>query len=90
MGALETLGEHRENGTLIRLTWNGEAEIRKSRAILAELGWKLATAGDSYTIEPGDRPKDGARQWALAASARMNWRCARPSREKREFTRDSA
>jgi Ca-activated chloride channel family protein len=86
VGALEMLGEHRENGTLIRLTWNGEAEIRKSRAILAELGWKLVSAGDSYTLEPGDRPKDGARQWALVGFGADELTLRQAVREKREFT----
>ena len=66
VSALETLGEHRDDRTLVRLSMNNDEQIRKSRAILAELGWKLVSKGDSYSIEPGDRANDGSRQWALA------------------------
>jgi Ca-activated chloride channel homolog len=86
MAALETLGEHRENSTLIRVSFNGDAEIRKSRAILTELGWKLVPKGDSYSLETGDRPKDGVRQWALVGLGVDELALRQAVQEKREFT----
>ena len=86
VAALETLGEHRENGTLVRLAWNGDAAIRKSRAIVAELGWKLAANGDSYDLEPGDRPKDGSRQWAMVGLGVDALALRQAVEAKREFT----
>ena len=67
VAALEALGERRDNSTLIHLSMNNAEQIHKSQVILAELGWKLVPKGDSFSVEPGDRPNDGFRQWALAA-----------------------
>jgi len=86
IAALETLGEHRENSTLIRLAWNGEPEISKSRAILAELGWKLVPKGDWYSLENGDRPRDGSRQWVLSGFGIEEFALRQALQEKREFT----
>ena len=86
VATLESLGEHRDTGTLIRLAWSSDAALRKSRAVLTELGWKLAPAGDHFTLEPGDRPKDGSRQWALVGFGVDELALRQAVREGREFT----
>lgn len=66
IAALESLGERTERGSVIRLSTTGDAALRRTRAILAELGWKLVPSGEGYALEEGIR-KDGAlRQRALA------------------------
>jgi VWFA-related protein len=86
VAALETLGEHRENSTLVRLSLNGDEQIGKARAILAALGWKLVSKGDSYAIEPGDHPHDASRQWALAGLGVDELALRQAIRQKREFS----
>jgi VWFA-related protein len=85
VAALENLGERRDNGTLVRLSMANEEQIRKSRAILAELGWKLVPKGDSYSVEPGDRPHDGFRQPVLMALGVDELGLRQAIRETRDF-----
>jgi len=85
VAALETLGEHRDNGALIRLSVNSDEQIRKTRAILAELGWKLVSKGDSYSLEPGERPGDGFRQGSLSALGVDELALRQAIQEKRDF-----
>jgi len=85
VAALETLGEHRENSTLIHLSMGNEEQIRKSRAIVAELGWKLVSRGDGYSLEPGD-PGDGAfRPPALSGLGVDELALRQAIQEKRDF-----
>ncbi|MEI9974221.1 MAG: hypothetical protein WDO73_20525 [Ignavibacteriota bacterium] len=72
--------------TTVRLSFSGEADTRRSRAILAELGWKLTANGESYSLEAGDRAKDGARQWALPAWGWTKLTLRQAVLAKREFT----
>lgn len=65
--ALEAMGERQDEGTLIHISVNNDEQIRKSQSILATLGWKMVAKGDSFTLEPGDQPIDGFRQWSLLA-----------------------
>lgn len=85
VAALEILGEHRDNGTLIHLSVKDDEQIRKTRAILAELGWKLVSKGDSYSVEPGDSPTDGFRQGSLAGLGVDQLALRQAIQEKRDF-----
>ncbi|MGC4051292.1 MAG: tetratricopeptide repeat protein [Paludibaculum sp.] len=66
MNALESLGAHTEKGSFIRLSTTGDAALRRTRAILAELGWKLVPSGEGYALEDVGRKDDALRQRALA------------------------
>lgn len=86
LAALETLAEHRENSSLIRVAMNSDDDIRRSRAILTELGLKLVSNGDAYALEPGDRPNDGSRQRTLVDLGIDELALRQAVRERREFT----
>ncbi len=86
VGALETLGEAEADGTLIRIALNDAGRVRKSQAILAELGLKLVPDGDSFGVQPGDRPHDGLRQWVLTGLGVDEYDLRQAIHEKREFT----
>lgn len=66
MYALESMAERTEHGALVRISTNGEAAMRRTRAILDELGWKLAASGNGYALEDGIRKDAASRQRALA------------------------
>jgi VWFA-related protein len=86
VAALESLGEKQDGGTLVRIALTSDDDVRKSRAILAELGLKLVAKGDWYALEPGERPHDGARQWALAGLGVDEFELREAFRQKRAFT----
>lgn len=65
--ALETVGEQQPDRTVVRISFDNDAQIRKTENVLAELGWKLVPSGKSFSLQPGDGPSDGFRQWALLA-----------------------
>ncbi|MGJ5816398.1 VWA domain-containing protein [Paludibaculum fermentans] len=66
VAALESLGERSEHGNLLRLSTTGDAELRRTRAILGELGWKLIPAEAGYSLEDGVHNDGALRQRALA------------------------
>lgn len=66
MYALESMAERTGHGALVRISTNGEAAMRRTRAILDELGWKLAASGNGYALEDGIRKDAALRQRALA------------------------
>jgi VWFA-related protein len=84
--ALENLGERRDDGTLVRLAMGTDEQIHKSRAIMAELGWKLVSKGGGYALEPGDLPNDGFRQPVLSSLGVDELALRKAIQEKREFT----
>lgn len=86
VAALEALGEHRDGGTSMRLSFDTDDHVRKTRAILAQAGWKLVSQGDQYSLEPGDRVDDGLRQWALVCLGVDELALKEAMRQKREFT----
>jgi Ca-activated chloride channel family protein len=86
VGALESMGERSERGKLIRLSTAGDAEVRKTRAILAELGWKLLAKGEGYSIEAVGQHNDGLRQRALVGLGVEELDLRSALRERREFT----
>ena len=88
--ALEALGEPRPNSTLIRISFENDAQIRKSQTILTELGWKLVIKGESFSLQPGDRPSDGFRQWALGALGVDELAMRQAVAAKRDFEFDIA
>jgi Ca-activated chloride channel homolog len=85
VAALESMGERGENSTRIRLSMESEDQIRRTREILAELGLKVVSQGDRYTLAPGDRPGDGLRQSALAALGIDELALRQAVETKREF-----
>lgn len=86
VAALEALGERHENGTLIRLSLNNDDQVRKTRAILTESGWKLTQKGDGYTLDPGDRHNDDLRQWTLVCLGVDELTLRQAIQEKRDFS----
>lgn len=66
MYALESMAERTEHGSLVRISTNGEAALRRTRAILDELGWRLVASGNGYALEDGVRKEAALRQRALA------------------------
>ena len=85
VAALEATGERGESATRIRLSMETDDRIRRTRGILAELGLKVVSQGDRYTLEPGDHPGDGSRQLALAAFGVDELALRQVVESKREF-----
>ena len=84
--ALEALGERRDEATSVRLSLDTDEHVRKTREILAQSGWKLVLKGDQYSLEPGDRPHDGLRQWALVCLGVDELALKQAMQQKHEFT----
>ncbi|WP_321471317.1 VWA domain-containing protein [uncultured Paludibaculum sp.] len=86
IAALERVGERTERGTLIRLSTAGDIAMRRTRAMLGELGWKLVPSGEGYSLEDGVQ-KDGAlRQRALAVLGVEELDLRTALLHRREFT----
>lgn len=67
VNALESMGARTDKGFVLRISTNGDAALRRARAILAELGWRLVPAGAGYGLEDVGRKDDARRQRVLAA-----------------------
>lgn len=85
ISALESMGEHTSRGTLIRLSTAGEAQVRRTRAILSELGWKLIPAASGYALEDAGRRDDALRQRTLAGLGADEFDLRNALRQRREF-----
>lgn len=83
---LESLGERTERGTLIRLSTSNEAEIARTRAILAALGWKLTTEGAGFALESAGTNLDQYRQSALAGFGVEELDLRNALSQRREFS----
>jgi Ca-activated chloride channel family protein len=84
--ALETLGEPEADGTLIRIALTNPTQIHRSQSIVAELGLKLVQDGDSFSLQPGERPHDGIRQWVLAGLGVDEYELRKAVHDKQEFS----
>ena len=85
VAALENLGERSDKGTLVRIAFDTDEQTRRSRAIIGELGLKLVAKGNGYTLEPGDQPNDGYKQWALAGFGVDELELRRALEQKKQF-----
>ena len=64
---LATLGERRDDGTLLTLSLSTDEQRKQTEHILRLLGWKLGQRDSHVTVEPGDQADDGLRQTIPAA-----------------------
>jgi VWFA-related protein len=64
---LEQLGERGTDRTVVRLAVDTDEHRRKTERILTLLGWKMASSGNTLSVQPGDQRIDGLRQRIPAA-----------------------